>query len=178
MNDTQTFLDRSRWASGPWDDEPDREQWTDEASGLDCLIRRGPSGALCGYVAVGPDHPWFRIGYSACTQECDHIYCDHIYCDHSPHDLTDAHGGLTYASECDGDTEQGICHRTEGDDRAWWFGFDCAHAGDIMPRTVPNLSRDISDAFDGYHFGETYKDWRYVRSEVEALAAQLAEVQA
>lgn len=46
-------VDRSKWTSGPWDDEPDVETWTDGASGLHCAILRMPwNGQLNGYVAV------------------------------------------------------------------------------------------------------------------------------
>ena len=30
-------VDKSTWARGPWDTEPDKMQWRDEATGLDCL---------------------------------------------------------------------------------------------------------------------------------------------
>ena len=55
----QTFIDRSDWLPGPWDDEPDRVEWRDEATGLPCLLRRGSPfiGVWCGYVALPPDHP-------------------------------------------------------------------------------------------------------------------------
>jgi hypothetical protein len=72
-----TNRDKSEWARGPWDHEPDKMQWQDEATGLPCLIVRGPAGALCGYVGVGPTHPWFGIGYSECPSVCEDVYCDH-----------------------------------------------------------------------------------------------------
>lgn len=160
-----TFMDRTGWAAGgPWDDEPDREQWTDDETGLDCLIRRGPSGALCGYVAVAHDHPWFEVHYSDCTAEtCDPD--DYCY-EHTPGGQVDVHGGLTYSFHCDGDTTKGICHAThDPDDRAWWLGFDCAHYLDACPSLAHVTSSDA-----------TYRDWTYVRSQVEALAAQLKAV--
>lgn len=45
---------RVKWGPGPWDGEPDKMQWTDPATGLDCLIVRNTLGALCGYVGVTP----------------------------------------------------------------------------------------------------------------------------
>lgn len=55
---TETFIDRTGWPSGPWDDEPDRVEWRDEATGLPCLaLRNDMFGSWCGYVAVPPGHP-------------------------------------------------------------------------------------------------------------------------
>lgn len=45
-------VDKSGWARGVWDSEPDKIQWQDAETGLPCLIVRGPVGALCGYVGV------------------------------------------------------------------------------------------------------------------------------
>lgn len=51
--------DRSNWRTGgAWEDEPDKVVWVDEATGLDCMARRGPVGAWCGYVGVTEVHPW------------------------------------------------------------------------------------------------------------------------
>lgn len=54
-----TTIDKSTWGPGPWQDEPDKIQYVDEATGLPCLIVRNGKeiGALCGYVGVLPGHP-------------------------------------------------------------------------------------------------------------------------
>ena len=45
-----------------WDNEPDRLQWVDDATGLTCIIRRSPStGALCGYVGVPKQHKHYGV---------------------------------------------------------------------------------------------------------------------
>jgi hypothetical protein len=54
-------IDKTLWPRGEWDDEPDKMQWQDEATGLPCLIVRGPVGALCGYVGVPEGHPCFGL---------------------------------------------------------------------------------------------------------------------
>lgn len=59
----ESLVDKSEWGPGPWQDEPDKRQWQDEATGLPCLIVRGPVGALCGYVGVPPDHPAYGLSY-------------------------------------------------------------------------------------------------------------------
>lgn len=61
----------------PWDNEPDKVQWIDPATDLDCLAVRNPIGAWCGYVGVPNDHPYYGQPY-----------------DDIP---VSVHGGLTFA---------------------------------------------------------------------------------
>jgi len=107
----QHKVNRTGWPSGPWDQEPDKLNWTDEKTGLPCMIVRNSLGALCGYVAVTRDHPAYGMGYDDVS--------------------VDVHGGLTYASRCN----HVICHVPEpgASDDVWWLGFDCAHSGDCAP---------------------------------------------
>jgi hypothetical protein len=160
-------MDRSRWGSGPWDTEPDKVSWIDAGTGLDCLIVRNRTGALCGYVGVPPTHPWhgaeYGYGHSIgpkVDEECE------SFCAHNPDHLIDVHGGLTYSDRCQPSDEpaQGICHvpapgRPED---VWWFGFDCAHYGDQMP-----LMGEM---------GGQYWTVDMVADEVRSLAAQLPQV--
>jgi hypothetical protein len=158
--------DKSKWADGPWQSEPDKKQWTDQGTGLPCLIVRNGLGALCGYVGVSEGHPLFGLDYSDCYEnpegEGAHL---------------DVHGGLTYASFCmeEGEESHRICHLVEPgeNDRVWWLGFDTAHAGDLSPRTI-DLYRDHG-YFDKMHdeYGYTYKTIEYVEAECAKLAAQL-----
>jgi hypothetical protein len=60
--------DKSGWAEGPWQSEPDKMQWQDEATGLPCLLLRGPMGALCGYVGIPPEHPAYGLHYDGITK--------------------------------------------------------------------------------------------------------------
>lgn len=160
------YVDKSEWGPGPWQDEPDKMQWLDGATGLPCLIVRGPSGALCGYVGVSRKHPLYGVDYNARQHgdECDDGHCFHHCID------VDVHGGLTFSDKCHpGENEHGICHIVEpgDDDDVWWFGFDCAHYKDLCPRHVAEYG------FNWLSDGE-YRDVAYVRSEVECLAEQLA----
>lgn len=101
--------DRSTWGKGPWDSEPDREEFQHE--GFPCLVNRGGMGAWCGYVAVPPGHWAYGKGYSSVN--------------------VSVHGGLTYAGQCSGS----ICHVPapgEPDD-VWWLGFDANHWCDLAP---------------------------------------------
>ncbi len=144
---TWTFLDRTDWSAGEWDNEPiDKAAWKDNETGLDCMIHRNSMGTWCGYVGVPEDHPFFGDDY------------DQHY------DLN-VHGGLTFADACHGMEEsgKGICHPNDEGDHVWWFGFDCAHYMDKIP------NRRMS-AMDG-----TYRNQEYVTAEVTSLAKQLAE---
>lgn len=141
-------VDRSKWRSqrGPWENEPDKRQWLDPATGLPCLIVRGPVGALCGYVGVPRSHPAYEKDYD----DVD----------------VDVHGGLTFASKCShGSEERGVCHKVDDgdDDDVWWLGFDCAHYGDLRPSyEIPGGDRE-------------YRSIEYVTREVEGLALQLRD---
>jgi hypothetical protein len=75
-------MDKSHWPRGPWDAEPDKVQWQDEATGLPCLIVRNGSGSLCGYVGVPPGHLAYGKDYGTGALDVD------------------VHGGLTFASQC------------------------------------------------------------------------------
>lgn len=190
-------IDKTGWTRGAWDNEPDKIQWQDEATGLPCLIVRGPTGSLCGYVGVAPGHPLHGTDYDATD--------------------FDVHGGLSFAHGCAeisrekwklwrtrqydrreeakkypvGDAARDlkewakeledydawmirakssyICHvAAPGEpDPIWWFGFDCAHSGDLSP------------SYSGrYGIGnhETYKPISYVEMECRSLARQIAAV--
>lgn len=137
---------------GPWTGEPDKLQWVDAATGLDCLIVRNLMGALCGYVGVLPGHPRHGQDY------------------HDTDDL-DVHGGITFAAGCDEDDPDGVCHVPEPGRPAdvWWFGFDCSHYRDFVPYLATQPSFPASLVKDA-----TYRDIPYVQGECAHLAEQLA----
>ena len=141
-------IDKSSWGDGPWQTEPDRVEF--EHAGLPCLMVRQPSsGHWCGYAAVQPGHPYHGKDYDTPDVE--------------------AHGGLTYARGCQGP----VCHvpKPGEPDDVWWFGFDCAHAGDWSPGY-----RRYGSTFERIAEYESYKDAHYVRLETERLAEQLAAI--
>lgn len=142
-------LDKTLWGPGPWQEEPDRHEW--RYNGLPCLIRRGRIGVWCGYVGVAPGHPFYDEEYD----EPD----------------VSVHGGLTYGSRCDGEEGEGICHVPLPGEAAevFWLGFDCGHAGDLIPRwnAYPEL-QELSRA-------EVYWTMEMAMRETEYLADQIAD---
>lgn len=120
--------------------EQDHKSWLSRA-GLRCSAIRHPSlGHWCGYVAVPAGHPLHGKDYDAAHRECDTI---------------DVHGGLTYARD----------HVPFApSDGAWWFGFDCAHVGDIVPAIKLRFDDDV------------YRDLAFVEGECESLAKHLSEL--
>lgn len=140
--------DKSSWLRGPWDNEPDKIQWQDTETGLPCLIVRGPFGALCGYVGVPLSHPLHGKSYNEV-------------------DLT-AHGGLNFSASCQKGAENAaICHiPADGEpDHIWWFGFDCAHSGDLCPSYAGKYMRRNEGI---------YRALNYVEKQVQLLAKQIA----
>lgn len=216
-------VDKSDWARGEWDGEPDKRQWRDEATGLPCLIVRGPAGALCGYVGVPDGHPFHGKDYGECVKgsDCNQRTEEKTWCDHSPESVLEAHGGITFAHGCAEITREkwekwreGMAARKKeaaqyprGDaardlkewaaciddyeawverkhartighvpapgepDNVWWFGFDCAHAGDFSP-SFDKISR-LGDP-TGWGSNNEYRNVAYVEAQCRELAGQLA----
>ena len=69
-------IDKSEWSFGPWMDEPDRLQWSQQEFVF--IILRSAYGHLCGYIRVPKGHPWDGVNYN-------HISGVHV------------HGGLTFS---------------------------------------------------------------------------------
>lgn len=142
-----------RAAEGPWWAEPDKIQWVDPATDLDCLMVRNHFGAWCGYVGVPPGHPWHGLYYGTVN------------------DFVEVHGGLTFASSCDEEAPEGfgICHVpfSGREPEVWWLGWDAGHFMDYSP------GLDI-DSPAGLFENTTYKDEAYCRAECANLARQVA----
>ena len=113
-------------------------QWLSKA-GYQCLAYRHPSlGHWCGYVGLPDGNPMHGKHYDAID--------------------ADVHGGLTYAYD----------HAPNGKpDGRWWIGFDCAHAGDVVP--------GVSGIWHRYRDDGAYRDIDFVVAECERLARQMAD---
>jgi len=172
---TNPVIDRTGWDPGPWDDEPDKVQWVDDTTDLDCLAVRNHHGSWCGYVGVPVGHRLHGVHH----RELELDY--------------DVHGGLTYSDGCHehDDPARGVCHVPEPGRPAdvWWLGFDCGHFMDQSPGMDALLRRVRAEhppspeltalearleATTPDWMRDTYRDLEYVRGEVTRLAAQLA----
>lgn len=138
-------VDKSEWPRGEWNDEPDKAQYVDAATGLDCLIVRGPGGALCGYVGVAEGHPFFGREYGQCALPEP---CGEPWCNHSPGWRLDVHGGVTFTDYCHEPTRE-----------AWekWREALRARAGEA----IKHPKGDIAEALrvDGPYLDD-YEGWR------------------
>lgn len=160
----------------PWENEPNEVFFTH--LGLPCCIVRHVSfGHLCGYVGVDPGHPFHGLNYDAQIEGAKEFLKQAMQHPKAPAlwtelyelreqgvlgetislcTLMDVHGGLTYA-----DNAPPI--KVEGYDGYWWFGFDCAHLGDLVP-ILANSS---------FHQRGEYRTFEYVKDQVRRLAEQL-----
>jgi hypothetical protein len=122
-----------------WLDEPNLEVWLDRETQLFCcVLRQSHSGHLCGYVGVPAEHRYYREEYGKLPGEV-HESC---------------HGGLSFYG-----STLNFLHEP----RLWWFGFDCAHHGDLSP-------------LHPRHFEGVYRNFAYVRKNVLSLAKALRNV--
>lgn len=109
------------------------------AGGLRCQVRRMPPpfNHMCGYVQVPVSHPWNGVDYGDEVRGADvdldtfDVDADTNFINVLMLAIADdranvlrriewrvrVHGGVTFAGRLDGED-------------GWWFGFDCAHAGD------------------------------------------------
>lgn len=145
-------INRVDWPAGPWDAEPDKAQWVDPATNLDCLIVRNPGGAWCGYVGIAEGHPWFGIEYSGCTQSP----CGQDWCEHSPESRVRVHGGLTFSD---------FCHEPTRENWELWRTRLRANASEAVQYPKGDTARALRDAghlLDDYEAWKAYGESRFI----------------
>ena len=100
------------------------------------VICRVPKlGHFCGYVGVPEGHPAFGKDLEG---------------------VLSVHGGITWCGD------QLPSHIRLPEEKLWWFGFDCAHTGDLIPGAGAPCR------------GDTFKNYNYVSDECYKLSEQLA----
>ena len=158
---------------GPWDKEPDKDSF--ESSGYPCVMKRVYGGVWAGYVGVPESHPLHGIDYTDSIRVPDAILNRDVDLDklcllssvlQSREDVKnsmiqlglaiDVHKGVTFSGKLSGVS-----------DSDWFFGFDCGHAGDLMPEYT---NKAFSD-------NNTYRTYEYVKEQCEKLAEQLAAIE-
>ena len=117
-------------------EEGNFHEWRDKYSGyIYRIIRPVSEGWLCGYVSVPEGHNYSGMSYDDVDVQ--------------------VHGGLTFGSN-------NFPDRDDNEKGYYWFGFDCGHAGDLMPYLWE----------DG-----TYRTKEYVKNECKELAKQLKDME-
>lgn len=130
----------------PWESEPGHVEF--EYAGLPCVLHRTPlTGAWCGYVGLPLGHPLHG-------QDCD---CDALL------DIR-VHGGLDYSED--------RCPPGGGDNKTWWVGFSCSHAGDFKPA----YENPLNLMYVSTYGPSIYREMAWVKEGCQALAEQLAEI--
>jgi hypothetical protein len=110
---------------------------------------------------VGINHPFFGWSYNNNPSPADNDgNGDWRF---NPECLVEIHGGLTYAGG-----DPAVHPDKHINEHLWWFGFDTAHATDIVPQSEHYPLVTFPDAY--------YKDLEWVMEETKRLAVQLAAV--
>lgn len=136
--------ERLAWGDGPWQSEADA-LWYSEGGALAAVLRHPEHGNLCGYVGVPPGHHAHGVG--------------------EPDKLPEAHGGVSYTGEMP------LLNTALSKKGWWWIGFDCGHAGDLIPKIHVGALAQVGMAISNK--GNTYRDLRYVLQQVELLRRRL-----
>jgi hypothetical protein len=142
-------------------------------------------GHRCGYVGIDKDHPLYGYNYND-TPDLIQKHFDEI--SNSPigkrgiidaitfgmddklriGDLFDVHGGITYSNTGLYPIE---IWDEDGKYNPWWFGYDCAHAGD--GRDLDVMPEDVRKFYTwGY---DPVRSLEYCIQECESLSDQLEE---
>lgn len=152
---------------GPWENEPDKVAWTDEATGYPCIVVREYTGEFGSYVSVPGDHP--LSGFTT---------------DALPSAISEGlHRPVTYSRGCDRTTPErrSICHvdhkgrltprahrELPQHDDAWWLGVTLDGPRDFCPNSnyTPPLAAER---------GRTYRDVSFAANQATLLARRLHE---
>jgi hypothetical protein len=119
---------------GQWQNESSFVSFTDDETGLTCIVLRDTRplmGCLCGYVVIPDD-----LRETVASLSVNEL---------------EVHGGVTFNDY--------ITKVELGDNPLYAIGFDCAHAGDLIPGM---------DSSEG-----VYRNIGYVKAECRKLAKQV-----
>ena len=162
-----------------------------EYDGYRCVIVFQKGGHRCGYVGIPQTHPFYGVNYS---DKVDVLKFDNIKEQNigkrgiipvmcmafedsddgclRPDCYFDVHGGITYSDKGSYPVESDL----------WWFGFDCAHAGDRKDYkqvaeygldTPEHVQYNINLENEYYIEDEAIRTKEYVEQECRNLADQL-----
>lgn len=157
--------------------------WQTEA-GFRAVVMLTDMGHRCGYVGVPKGHPLYGVGYSEETTALRPVAGDEpigkrgiipLLCaagtgglKASPEIVFDVHGGLTFASD-GGERNYPVASDL------WWFGYDCAHAGDGKEQAYIDAQPENLRRLYRNHDGDVVRTLGYCVDECESLARQFIE---
>lgn len=149
-----------------------------DAYGYKCVVVFQKMGHRCGYVGIPKEHPLYgktsteRLPFKL-SDYPDAPVINYVamfsMMNEDNFDIQNwfkVHGGITYS--------KGSENYPITSDDLWWFGFDCAHAGD-----APDYA--LAQEYFGetpFRFeleGDVVRDLDYVVKETKSLAKQLYE---
>lgn len=114
---------------------------------LKCLvIRNQETGCWRGLVGVKKDHPGYNKTMDLLLDEKWALELD-------------VYGGITFAD-----------FAPDFGDEIFWFGTEMSNGGDLLPLDAAENKREEIKG------PQTYKNFKFIRKEVNSLAAQLAKV--
>ena len=167
-----------------------------EYNGMRCVVLFLSRGHRCGYVGIPKNHPlygcdyskkseylsWFKlngepVGKRGILSIVGAAFDDDKNEFVTPELYFNVHGGITYAGG-------GVNSKYPIESDLWWFGFDCAHAGDKKDVDAlykydfvdENMERVL--AIDREYFipNEIVRTQEYVEQECRELADQLVKI--
>lgn len=150
--------------------------WITQA-GFPAIVIMTDLGHRCGYVGVPEGHPLYGLSYSSETIALDPPSQNETLGKRSPMLLLklmgkdiwptspdavfDVHGGITYSD--------GHVTKETKEMGLWWFGFDCAHAGDA-PAPGYKYAEIATWRMEGVH-----RTLEFCEAECESLAQQIKD---
>lgn len=155
--------------------------WKTEA-GLKAAVIFTRQKFRCGYVGVPKEHPLFELHYDSNSPYLAELTGDEeigsrgllsVICGQqrmqSPVMVFDVHGSLTFSDFWKPEGEESK-ELKELDDGLWYFGFDCAHAGDGQ---APDLDEHGDIVHSKWQWTNPVRSLEYVTQQCESLAAQI-----
>jgi len=135
------------WGDGPWQKEYDRVVWFDQSSGYPCCVSRNPEmGFFAGYVGVPYNH--YNYGLNP-----DHLIFRNKYL------------GVEWSGMASKGYETYRPYIEMYGSPVYWFGFDAAHAGDL----IPSMNLLLTGGF----FGAKYRTLEEMIQACNELAIEL-----
>lgn len=134
----------------------------------------------CGYVGVPKEHPLFEVHYDTNSPYLAELTGKEdvgsrgmlsVICGsqrmQSPVMVFDVHGSITFSN-----TWAGNSQFAELDDGLWYFGFDCAHAGD---GELPDLDSNGDIIYTQWMNTDPVRSLDFVVQHCESLAQQIKD---